>query len=162
MGGNRLLTGSGFDHKNVHLVAYPGANPPPLTCTTTTRKETFSGWPGSYLRIDCDGYSGGSSGGPFIANFNEQTQTGDVIGGYMTGGPTNDTSYSSARTASAPKIPVSQPITKRLLSRYLSPCRWQGAERSGRPCLLRSTAVRPSACFRPLRPFLMDCRKEAC
>jgi len=98
VGGNRLITDPGFNHQNVHLVAYPGANPPPLTCTSSTRREAFSGWPGAYLRIDCDGYSGGSSGGPFIANFNETTKTGDVIGvigGYRTGGTTDDTSYSS-------------------------------------------------------------------
>ncbi|MFD4760849.1 trypsin-like serine peptidase [Streptomyces sp. NPDC058439] len=98
VGGNRLRTDAGYAHKDVHLVAYPGANPPPRTCTSTARKEAFSGWPGAYLRIDCDGYSGGSSGGPFIANFNETTKTGDVIGvigGYKTGGATDDTSYSS-------------------------------------------------------------------
>ncbi|MGP9018867.1 trypsin-like serine peptidase [Streptomyces sp. BR1] len=98
VGGNRLATNTGFAHKDVHLVGYPGADPPPRTCTADTTEAKFSGWPGSYLRIDCDGYSGGSSGAPFIANFNTNTQTGDVIGvigGYKTGGPTPDTSYSS-------------------------------------------------------------------
>ncbi|MGC5346758.1 trypsin-like serine peptidase [Streptomyces sp. DT171] len=98
VGGNRLWTDTGFRHSGVRLVAYPGADPPPRNCTSGTRPAAFPGWPGTYLRIDCDGYSGGSSGGPFLADFDERTGSGDligVIGGYRTGGPTDDISYSA-------------------------------------------------------------------
>ncbi|MCQ4042022.1 hypothetical protein ACFOSC_15120 [Streptantibioticus rubrisoli] len=99
VGGNNLATGRGYVFPNVTLVGYPGNDPQPLTCTTATTQFTpTDGTPGSYLQIACSDYRVGTSGGPFLADFNPQTGTGDVvgsIGGWDTGGPTADISYSS-------------------------------------------------------------------
>lgn len=100
VGGNRLVTGAGYDHAKVSLIGYPASAARPRLCVNRTTKFTSSdpGIPGSFLRIDCTGYPGGTSGGPFLKNYNKESETGDVvgvIGGWKTGGDTPDTSYSS-------------------------------------------------------------------
>ncbi|MEU9038450.1 trypsin-like peptidase domain-containing protein [Streptomyces sp. NPDC048352] len=100
VGGNRLVTGATFHHAKVTLIGHPAAASRPRMCVNRTTKFTSrdAKSPGSFLRIDCTGYPGGTSGGPFIARYDTDTQTGDVvgvIGGWKTGGPTADTSYSS-------------------------------------------------------------------
>ncbi|WP_405977278.1 hypothetical protein [Streptomyces sp. NBC_00158] len=100
VGGNRLVTGATFNHPKVTLIGHPAAAARPRTCVNKTTKFTSGDpkSPGSFLRIDCTGYPGGTSGGPFLARYDAQTMTGDVvgvIGGWKTGGPTADTSYSS-------------------------------------------------------------------
>ena len=60
----------------------------PLLCTNTTSAQSPT-----QRRIDCPGYPGGTSGGPFI-----DTTTGHllgVIGGHQQGGDTEDTSYAA-------------------------------------------------------------------
>ncbi|MET8446717.1 trypsin-like peptidase domain-containing protein [Streptomyces sp. NPDC005209] len=98
VGANTLATGRGYAFPRIRLIGYPNADQQPLTCTnSTTRFTPTDGTPGSYLRIACDDYRSGTSGGPFLANFNSRTGTGDVvgsIGGWKTGGPTADISYS--------------------------------------------------------------------
>ncbi|SOD84651.1 serine protease [Streptomyces sp. Ag109_G2-15] len=98
VGGNALVTGRGYAFPRVRLIGYPSTDRQPLTCTnSTTRFTPTDGTPGSYLRIACDDYRSGTSGGPFLANFNTHTGRGDVvgsIGGWKTGGPTADVSYS--------------------------------------------------------------------
>ncbi|GLX17176.1 hypothetical protein [Streptomyces lavendulae] len=100
VGGNRLVTGATFNHPKVTLIGHPAAAARPRTCVNKTTRFTSGDpkSPGSFLRIDCTGYPGGTSGGPFLARYDAQTMTGDVvgvIGGWKTGGPTADTSYSS-------------------------------------------------------------------
>lgn len=100
VGGNRLVTGASFNHPKVTLIGHPAAAARPRMCVNKTTKFTSRDQksPGSFLRIDCTGYPGGTSGGPFLARYDAQTMTGDVvgvIGGWKTGGPTADTSYSS-------------------------------------------------------------------
>ncbi|WP_411574211.1 trypsin-like serine peptidase [Streptomyces fradiae] len=92
-GGNRLkLVGPGdFVQKKAHLIGYPGGHKTPLDCTSTTSK-----FHDRFVQIDCDGYTPGTSGSPFLTDWDGQR--GDVfgvIGGYKTGGPTPNTSYSS-------------------------------------------------------------------
>ncbi|MEU2827729.1 hypothetical protein ABZ667_03515 [Streptomyces lavendulae] len=99
VGGNRLLTGSTFTHAKVTLIGHPASAARPRVCVNRTTKFTSTDpkSPGSFLRIDCTGFPGGTSGGPFITRFDDRTRTGDVvgvIGGWKTGGPTADTSYS--------------------------------------------------------------------
>ena len=56
----------------------------------------MSRWPGQ-LEFDCDGYSDGTSGGPFLSEVDQATGQGlviGVIGGYQQGGDTPDVSYS--------------------------------------------------------------------
>ncbi|MEU9303732.1 trypsin-like peptidase domain-containing protein [Streptomyces sp. NPDC048269] len=100
VGGNRLVTGSGYAHAGVTLIGYPASAARPRLCINRTTKFTSADAriPGSFLRIDCTGYPGGTSGGPFLTRFDMRTGTGDVvgvIGGWKTGGDTADTSYSS-------------------------------------------------------------------
>lgn len=99
VGGNRLLTGATFTHAKVTLIGHPASADRPRVCVNRTTKFTSTDpkSPGSFLRIDCTGFPGGTSGGPFITRFDDRTRTGDVvgvIGGWKTGGPTADTSYS--------------------------------------------------------------------
>lgn len=98
VGGNTLATGRGAVFPSVRLIGYPGADSQPLTCDNQTTLYTpTDGTPGSYLRIACDDFRGGTSGSPFLANFDPTSGTGDVvgdIGGWDTGGPTADVSYS--------------------------------------------------------------------
>ncbi|MFD0349187.1 trypsin-like peptidase domain-containing protein [Kitasatospora aburaviensis] len=85
VGANRLGTDEPFG-ATVRLYGYPGDSESPLLCTNTTSRHS------TYQRtIDCPGYPGGTSGGPWI-----NTATGHVIGtigGYQEGGDTEDTSY---------------------------------------------------------------------
>ncbi|MFJ8159683.1 hypothetical protein ACIRBY_02005 [Streptomyces sp. NPDC096136] len=109
VGGNRLVTGAAFNHPKVVLIGHPAPSPRPRVCVNKTTKFTSTdpGSPGSFLRIDCTGYPGGTSGGPFITRFDEDTATGDVvgvIGGWETGGPTADTSYSAYFGAEVRKL----------------------------------------------------------
>lgn len=100
VGGNRLVTGAGYAHAQVTLIGYPASAARPRLCVNRTTKftSTDARIPGSFLRIDCTGYPGGTSGGPFLNRYDTRTGTGDVvgvIGGWKTGGDTADTSYSS-------------------------------------------------------------------
>ncbi|MFF4841813.1 trypsin-like serine peptidase [Streptomyces collinus] len=98
VGGNTLVTGRGYAFPRIRLVGYPNTDRQPLTCTnSTTRFTPTDGAPGSYLKIACNDYRSGTSGSPFLANFDARTGRGDVvgsIGGWKTGGPTADVSYS--------------------------------------------------------------------
>ncbi|WP_374777889.1 trypsin-like peptidase domain-containing protein [Streptomyces sp. NBC_01310] len=100
VGGNRLVTGAGYAHARVSLIGHPSSAARPRLCVNRTTKFTSSdaGIPGSFLRINCSGYPGGTSGGPFLVRYDGRTGTGDVvgvIGGWKTGGDKADTSYSS-------------------------------------------------------------------
>ncbi|MFB7474734.1 trypsin-like serine peptidase [Kitasatospora sp. NPDC056184] len=87
VGGNTLGADEPFG-ADVRLYGYPAAAERPLLCTNTTGRQS------AFQRvIDCPGYPGGTSGGPWIS-----TATGHVvgaIGGYQQGGDTDDTSYSA-------------------------------------------------------------------
>ncbi|MEJ8640499.1 hypothetical protein WKI68_01750 [Streptomyces sp. MS1.HAVA.3] len=100
VGGNRLVTGAGYAHARVSLIGHPSSAARPRLCVNRTTKFTSSDAriPGSFLRINCTGYPGGTSGGPFLLRYDGRTGTGDVvgvIGGWNTGGDKADTSYSS-------------------------------------------------------------------
>ncbi|MET9573903.1 hypothetical protein ABZY34_33230, partial [Streptomyces virginiae] len=82
------------------LIGHPSTAARPRLCVNRTTKYTSTDAriPGSFLRIACTGYPGGTSGGPFLLRLDGRTGTGDVvgvIGGWKTGGDTSDVSYSS-------------------------------------------------------------------
>ncbi|QES58377.1 hypothetical protein DEJ51_33100 [Streptomyces venezuelae] len=109
VGGNRLVTGAGYAHARVTLIGHPASAARPRVCANRTRKftSTDARIPGSFLRIDCTGYPGGTSGGPFVTRYDARTGTGDVvgvIGGWKTGGDKADTSYSSYFGADVRKL----------------------------------------------------------
>ncbi|MFI0786747.1 trypsin-like serine peptidase [Streptomyces lydicus] len=77
--------------KDVTLVGYPGGQKTPLQCTNDT-----TAFQSRFMEIACDGFRTGVSGGPFLENFDGRR--GDltgVIGGYKTGGLSDNISYTS-------------------------------------------------------------------
>ncbi|MFE6690459.1 trypsin-like serine peptidase [Streptomyces sp. NPDC057743] len=91
LGANRFGYNVGYD-KFVKVTGYPASGDSPISCANkTVRFQT------NQMKVDCTGYSGGTSGSPWLTNFDRTTRTGEVIGvigGYQTGGSTDDTSYS--------------------------------------------------------------------
>jgi V8-like Glu-specific endopeptidase len=77
----------------VDVIGYPNATSRPITCTARARNFDDR----QEMVFDCDDYTNGTSGGPFLANVNPKTGAGQVIGvigGYEEGGDTPDVSYS--------------------------------------------------------------------
>ena len=61
----------------------------------------------SQLRFDCGGFTGGTSGSPWVTHFNPRTRNGTivgVIGGYQQGGDTAAISYSSYLGAAVQRL----------------------------------------------------------
>jgi V8-like Glu-specific endopeptidase len=77
----------------VRVTGYPDGEDLPVTCQN--RASAFSS---TQMQFDCDGYTEGTSGSPFLTNGG--TATGDrtvigVIGGYQQGGGSPDVSYAA-------------------------------------------------------------------
>jgi V8-like Glu-specific endopeptidase len=91
-GGQRL--GTGWRARvAVHVVGYPDQADSPIICRRHTR-----GFGRRQLKIVCGGFTGGTSGGPFLARLNTVTGEGTVIGvigGYEEGGELAWVSYSA-------------------------------------------------------------------
>jgi V8-like Glu-specific endopeptidase len=91
LGASRLGTDSGYQYL-VHVTGYPDSENVPITCVNWTSR--FSD---SQLKFECAGYTGGTSGSPWVAKFIAGSHTGTivgVIGGYQEGGDTPSLSYS--------------------------------------------------------------------
>ncbi|BFV59422.1 hypothetical protein KCMC57_up45260 [Kitasatospora sp. CMC57] len=92
LGANRLGVNKGYQLP-VKVTGYPSSGEVPITCGNLTAEQSPT-----QLRIDCPDYTGGTSGSPWVTDFDPDTKTGTVvgvIGGYQEGGDTPDTSYSS-------------------------------------------------------------------
>ncbi|GAA3035022.1 trypsin-like peptidase domain-containing protein [Kitasatospora albolonga] len=92
LGANKLGVNRGYTLP-VKVTGYPSSGEVPITCANQTSQQSPT-----QLRIDCPDYTGGTSGSPWVTDFDPQTRTGTVvgvIGGYQEGGDTPDTSYSS-------------------------------------------------------------------
>jgi V8-like Glu-specific endopeptidase len=90
-GGERLGTGWAA-RVLVHVVGYPDLARRPVICASRTRP-----FGQHQMRFDCGGYTGGTSGGPFLAGWDATTGRGTVIGvigGYEQGGDLASVSYS--------------------------------------------------------------------
>jgi V8-like Glu-specific endopeptidase len=77
----------------VRVIGYPDGANSPITCTAPARSFDH----GFQMVFDCDNYTNGTSGGPFLAHVNPKTGDGwviGVIGGYQDGGDFPDISYS--------------------------------------------------------------------
>lgn len=77
----------------VEVIGYPDGTNEPITCTARTRNFDHA----HEMVFDCDNYTNGTSGGPFLAHVNPKTKDGwviGVIGGYQEGGDTPSISYS--------------------------------------------------------------------
>jgi V8-like Glu-specific endopeptidase len=74
------------------VIGYPEGTNEPITCTAPARN-----FDSHQLVFDCDNYTNGTSGGPFLVHVSQRTGDGwviGVIGGYEEGGDTPDVSYS--------------------------------------------------------------------
>jgi V8-like Glu-specific endopeptidase len=78
----------------VRVIGYPDGAEQPISCVNFAK--SFSA---TQLEFDCDGYTDGTSGGPFLAKASgatgQETVIG-VIGGYQQGGNTPNVSYAAA------------------------------------------------------------------
>ncbi|MGW7413443.1 FG-GAP-like repeat-containing protein [Streptomyces sp. NPDC054863] len=78
-GGNRLTRTPGYANW-VTVMGYPNSGDAPadkaIKCyTKTTRLAGYK-----QMRLDCGGFYGGTSGSPFLMNYDEKTKTGDLVG----------------------------------------------------------------------------------
>jgi len=91
LGANRLGTDDGYRYL-VHVTGYPGSGNSAVTCVNWTSRQSDT-----QLRFACEGYTGGTSGSPWVTRFTALSRTGTivgVIGGYQEGGDTPSVSYS--------------------------------------------------------------------
>ena len=91
LGASRLGTDQGYQYL-VHVTGYPNSENVPITCVNWTSR--FSD---TQLKFECAGYTGGTSGSPWVTRFIAGSHTGTivgVIGGYQEGGDTPSLSYS--------------------------------------------------------------------
>jgi V8-like Glu-specific endopeptidase len=91
LGANQLGDDTGYQYR-VRVTGYPSSANAPITCVNWTSMESAT-----QLEFDCDGYTGGTSGSPWVTGFDPQTRTGTivgVIGGYQEGGDSPAVSYS--------------------------------------------------------------------
>ncbi|HET9080842.1 MAG TPA: serine protease [Trebonia sp.] len=92
LGANRLGYDSGYQYL-VRVTGYPDSAETPITCVNWTSRESAT-----QLRFNCGGYTGGTSGSPWVTHYNPKSGTGTivgVIGGYEQGGYTPSVSYSA-------------------------------------------------------------------
>ncbi|MBY8889363.1 trypsin-like serine protease, partial [Streptomyces sp. PTM05] len=79
----------------VTVIGYPEVSDEAIACT-----DTVAAYSSTQLRIYCTGYSGGTSGSPWLVGPGSGDGSGGtvmgVIGGYEQGGDTDDVSYSVA------------------------------------------------------------------
>ncbi|MFF8944619.1 trypsin-like serine peptidase [Streptomyces sp. NPDC014864] len=93
VGGNRFVTGMATGATAVTLTGYPNSRETPISCTNKPRAHSST-----QQRIDCPGFTGGTSGSPWI---NGDREVVGVLGGHDHGGTTANTSYSVAFGAEA-------------------------------------------------------------
>lgn len=96
-GAVQLLTGTGYAHVPVRMIGYPGSAQKPLECLSWTTRWVSDdpADPGTFERIACDGFVGGTSGGPMLVPRPGGWAVIGLIGGYHTGGNTPQISYSA-------------------------------------------------------------------
>lgn len=93
VGGNRLATDATTGAMPVTVTVYPNSLDYQVSCTNELRRRGRT-----QQRIECPGFSGGSSGGPWI---NGDGAVVGVLGGYENGGDSADASYSAVLGADA-------------------------------------------------------------
>jgi V8-like Glu-specific endopeptidase len=92
LGANRLGLDTSYQYL-VRVTGYPSSDTAPITCLNYSAEESAS-----QLRFECGGYTGGTSGSPWMTNFDPVTRTGTIVGvlgGYQEGGDTPAISYSA-------------------------------------------------------------------
>ncbi|WP_018352428.1 trypsin-like serine peptidase [Longispora albida] len=93
-GSHEPVFDTGFEHQ-IRMTGYPADKENPVVCETrTSQQDEFQ------LRIDCEGFTTGTSGGPLLSG----GKLVGVIGGYEGGGDTADVSYSAYFSAAIGKL----------------------------------------------------------
>jgi V8-like Glu-specific endopeptidase len=117
LGANKLGTDTQYEYL-VHVTGYPDSGNSPISCVNWTSRQSDT-----QLRWECSGYTGGTSGSPWVAHFSTRSRTGTivgVIGGYEEGGNTPSVSY-SVRFGAAVQSLYQQAITTSSASPSPSP-----------------------------------------
>ncbi|MFF2811625.1 trypsin-like serine peptidase [Streptomyces sp. NPDC058000] len=88
--GGNVLTATPSYRNQVSVIGYPSVHSDPedraVRCDTTTQQLAGT----RQLRMECNGFYGGTSGSPWLTGYDPRTQTGrviGVIGGVNGGGP---------------------------------------------------------------------------
>jgi V8-like Glu-specific endopeptidase len=92
LGASQLGFDTGYQYL-VRVTGYPSSADAPITCLNWTSRQSAT-----QLQFNCGGYSGGTSGSPWVTRFDATSRTGTivgVIGGYQQGGDTPSVSYSA-------------------------------------------------------------------
>lgn len=92
LGGNSLGIDRGFNNE-VKITGYPTSRDTPISCQNRTTKYSDT-----QLRIQCTDFEGGTSGSPWLADYDPKSRTGTVIGilgGHEGGGDEDDVSYAA-------------------------------------------------------------------
>ena len=90
-GANTLGVDRGYDHP-VQVIGYPLSADRPVQCAT----QSFQALP-KQMQFYCHGFTSGTSGSPWLIDYDPQTGRGTVIGdigGHLGGGDVEYTSYS--------------------------------------------------------------------
>jgi V8-like Glu-specific endopeptidase len=101
LGANKLAVTPEYVHL-IRVTGYQNSTSSPATCFTWTARQSAT-----QMRMECAGFSGGTSGSPWLTHFNSQTRDGTivgVIGGYQDGGNTDAVSYSSYLSPEVKKL----------------------------------------------------------
>jgi V8-like Glu-specific endopeptidase len=91
LGANQIAFNAGFKHL-VRVAGYPDSGSAPISCLNWTSQQSPT-----QLQFNCNDFTGGTSGSPWITKFDPQSRTGTIvglIGGYQEGGDTAAISYS--------------------------------------------------------------------
>jgi V8-like Glu-specific endopeptidase len=92
LGANQFGHDTGYQYL-VRVTGYPSSGGAPIACVNWTSRQSAT-----QLEFNCGGYTGGTSGSPWVTGFDPRTRTGTivgVIGGYQQGGNTPSVSYSA-------------------------------------------------------------------
>ncbi|MFJ8538631.1 trypsin-like serine peptidase [Streptomyces sp. NPDC093591] len=96
VGGNRLASDTATGATAVTVTGYPNAREAPISCTNKPGLHTRT-----QQRISCPGFSGGTSGSPWV---NGDGAVVGVLGGHDGGGATADVSFSVVFGAEAAEL----------------------------------------------------------
>ncbi|WSQ15577.1 trypsin-like peptidase domain-containing protein [Streptomyces sp. NBC_01231] len=95
-GGYRFVTRTGTGATAVTVTGYPSSREVPISCTNRPTSHSRT-----QQRIECPGFSGGTSGSPWVNGYGEVV---GVLGGHEEGGATADVSYSVVLGAEAARL----------------------------------------------------------
>jgi V8-like Glu-specific endopeptidase len=96
VGGNRFVTGTATGATAVTVTGYPNTRQAPVSCTNKPSLHSRT-----QQRLSCPGFSGGTSGSPWV---NGDGEVVGVLGGHQNGGATANVSYSIVFGAEAAEL----------------------------------------------------------